>query len=299
MFANAYKIAAKYTFPIHILYRRYDGVCQVLTGSFVVINADGWIVTANHITLMFTELLQSYEEYDTLAQQREVRLNDARLSAEDKQHWVEANPIAPDLVTNLQLWWGGVSATNILDNVTALDAMDLVIGQLDAYLPPDGITYPRFWHPDNPTDPGTSLCKMGYPPIIDTDQPTFDEQTNEFVFPEGAVMPALFPLDGILTRHTALVNNQETYSFPQLFVETSTPSLRGHSGGPLIDVQGNVWGIQSQTRYYPLGFLNEASTQASGEPVVYSYLNLGYSIHSATIVGFLRQNKVAFDLSLP
>jgi hypothetical protein len=36
------------------------------------------------------------------------------------------------------------------------------------------------------------------------------------------------------------------------FIETSTPGLRGQSGGPLFDAKGEIWGIQSRTNFLEL-----------------------------------------------
>jgi hypothetical protein len=42
--------------------------------------------------------------------------------------------------------------------------------------------------------------------------------------------------------------------FPLKWIETSSPGLKGQSGGPLLDERGTIWGVQSNTFSYNLGF---------------------------------------------
>lgn len=43
-------------------------------------------------------------------------------------------------------------------------------------------------------------------------------------------------------------------NFPLALIETSSPGLKGQSGGPIFDKEGTVFGIQSRTMHFPLGF---------------------------------------------
>ena len=49
MFSNAYKIATQYTFPLIISNRFYDQSVESGLGSFVIINEEGWFITAAHV----------------------------------------------------------------------------------------------------------------------------------------------------------------------------------------------------------------------------------------------------------
>src|SRR5438445_12796224 len=49
MFANATALAAEYTHPVVISNRRRDGKVNTNCGSFILVNGDGWILTAAHI----------------------------------------------------------------------------------------------------------------------------------------------------------------------------------------------------------------------------------------------------------
>lgn len=89
------------------------------------------------------------------------------------------------------------------------------------------------------------------------------------------------------------------HPFPLKYLETSSPGLKGQSGGPTFDVHGNIWAIQSSTNSFPLNFeANKLMNQKQAEHIQNQYLNVGLGIHSETIIGFLREMNVTFNLSL-
>lgn len=69
-------------------------------------------------------------------------------------------------------------------------------------------------------------------------------------------------------------------------IETSSPGLRGQSGGPVYDREGRVWGIQSRTIHIPLGF--DPTIIIDGVSTVeHQFLNLGIATHARTVLLFL------------
>jgi hypothetical protein len=100
--------------------------------------------------------------------------------------------------------------------------------------------------------PGVSLARLGYPfqPV----NPTWDDTQNRFKLPL-TTLPPVFLNEGVLSRMIDLqFPNEPPSPFPLRWIETSSPGLKGQSGGPIFDVEGTVWGIQSNTLPYPLGF---------------------------------------------
>lgn len=80
------------------------------------------------------------------------------------------------------------------------------------------------------------------------------------------------------------------------FLETSSPGLRGQSGGPIFDSKGTIWAVQSQTMHLQLGF--SPKIQKNGHEVEENqFLNVGLGIHPELIVAFLRDNNIKFDIS--
>jgi len=49
MFANAYEITREYTKCVVYFFRFFDGTVGSGIGTFIILNPDGWIVTAKHI----------------------------------------------------------------------------------------------------------------------------------------------------------------------------------------------------------------------------------------------------------
>ena len=100
-----------------------------------------------------------------------------------------------------------------------------------------------------------------------------------------------FPIDGIITRFSADQGNLAT-------IELSTPGLRGQSGGPLFDVQGLVYGMQSMTHHLHLGFdVKDLEVVSDGKKTNvsnYPFLHVGHCIHVARIKEFLKQQNVKF-----
>lgn len=80
------------------------------------------------------------------------------------------------------------------------------------------------------------------------------------------------------------------------FLETSSPGLRGQSGGSIFDVNGTLWSIQSHTSHYDLGF--NPSIQMNGKIIEeFQFLNVGSGVHPETLAAFLKENGVPYNLS--
>jgi hypothetical protein len=82
MFSMALEEASKYTLPV-IFTRRYRrGNIASSLGTFVVINQDGWIITADHIAAEIAKVTQSQQEMATYELQKAAIQNDAGLKDE-------------------------------------------------------------------------------------------------------------------------------------------------------------------------------------------------------------------------
>jgi hypothetical protein len=137
---------------------------------------------------------------------------------------------------------------------------------------------------------GKSLCRLGYAfpefnnyKINSDDKLTFTNQGNTNV--------PLFPIDGIITR---LVKDEK-----QIFgIEMSTPGFNGQSGAPLFDTKGIIYGMQSLTKHFHLGFdiTNKEVHIGTNKKIVsnYPFINLGQCLHINIIKDFLKQNNIPF-----
>ena len=183
--------------------------------------------------------------------------------------------------------WPG---TNLVD-VRRHPHIDIAVGRLDPFDPTWITTYPVIKDPAKDFDPGASLCKEGYP--FHSVTPTWDNVANTFQV--GANPLPFFPIEGIFTRVVQIVPPGGS-PYPLMYLETSSPGLRGQSGGPTFDVHGAIWGIQSQTRHYALGFNPPVPGGKNGE-TEHQFLNVGWGVHAATLIGVLSELGVRHAVS--
>ena len=77
------------------------------------------------------------------------------------------------------------------------------------------------------------------------------------------------------------------------YIETSTPGLKGQSGGPIFDSHGNIYGMQVITNHLPLGF--HPMVEYDGRKVVENqFLNVGVGVHVRTIRDILDARGVDY-----
>jgi hypothetical protein len=163
---------------------------------------------------------------------------------------------------------------------------DLAVARLDGFDASKVTTYPTFKDSTKDFRNGASLCKLGYPFAEMT--PTYDEAGQRFDLPADQLNVAYFPIEGIFTRTLTITPPTPAPPFPLLLVETSSPGLRGQSGGPTFDTNGAVWAIQSQTRSIPLGFSPEIKHAGRLEKE-HQFLNVGMGVHVETVLGFFKE----------
>ena len=286
MFRKAYEIAAEFTWPVVLSRRTFAGKCSAAIGSYVVINDEGWIVTAHHIVDLWKKL--SDEDIASKAREADearIRADASLTSKERRRQLSQLGKTKKDDTVRASAWWGrdGVAIKN--GAFISIPAIDIAIAQLEGFDPAWVKTYPKFKDPTKAFEPGQSLCKLGYP--FHQITPIWDDASQGFHF--DAPIPR-FPIDGILTRlvQIALPNGVQS-DFPLMYIETSSPGLLGQSGGPTFDSQGTIWGIQVRTNHLPLGF------NIKGAPE--QFLNVGLGTHAGTLISFFNDHGVNFELS--
>lgn len=263
MFVDAITTASSFTFPLIISNRFQDGSISSHLGSFVLLNEEGWILTAAHIIGETKKHLEHVEEYRNYLHGEGVVIN-------------------PKWILHHSLWFG--ADEHHIPEFHLLPENDLAIGQIKDFVPKAGQRYPKIIDP-SAIRAGRSLCRLGFPfyEINATfSGNTFHYSSELFPIPH-------FPLDGILTR--AISGGNAPWGEVK-WLETSTPGLRGQSGGPLFDSQANLWGIQSMTRHLPLGFTPSVNKGGEG---VDQFINLGWSVHPEVICHFLDRYQVRYQ----
>lgn len=291
MFATACALAHQFTFPVVISQRRWSGETAAGVGAFVVLNEDGWIVTAAHI---FETLVKAE------ADRKEIDAMETEIAAVEKEPGHQPKYIANrvkklraranrDWVTNHSYWWArdGLRA----EDITVVAEADIAIARLEPYPRDMAVRYPVLKDPGVNFQAGTSLCRLGFP--FGQVKATYDAPSDFFKV-EGEM--SFFPLDGIFTRRLRRGRSADG-KFTIDFIETSSPGLVGQSGGPIFDVHGRIWGIQSRTQHIPLGFNPPAPSDSSLRGTVPQFINLGVGVHVATVREVLDHLNVRYDIS--
>jgi hypothetical protein len=291
MFAKAYALASAFTKPVIISVRLYDGTVECNGGAFVIINDEGWIVTAAHLLQSFVVIQQHQKELSAFKARLEAVEKDSALTEKQKRKKLRQLQANPRWITNHSFWWGKDGVR--IDSLKVFPEADIAIGQLKPFDKTMDSTYPVFKDPSKGMNPGTSLCKLGYP--FHKLEASFEETKNEFKLAPSVLPLARFPIEGIYTRNMVIGRTKDG-KHEIKFLETSSPGLRGQSGGPIFDTKGTVWAIQSRTGHFPLGFSPKVNKNGK-EVEENQFLNVGQGVHPDIIVPFLRDNGISFKLS--
>jgi hypothetical protein len=291
MFALACTQARKFTRPVIVSHVQTDGKCGAGVGAYVVINEDGWFVTADHILSMIGEMSTTCKAVQTYNAFVAAVEGDPKLTAKERQRKIASMKKPPkEAPMDFSPYWG---ASLEVEAVHSLPDVDLAVGKFKKFDGASVASYPIFKDPSQPIDQGISLCKLGYPFYEVTPKYT---KGKGFELPPGSVPLPCFPIDGIFTRNVNVVTTGPARTYPLKFLETSSPGLRGQSGGPTFDAKGTVFAIQSRTQHFPLGF-DTHHGQGKKRTLVPQFLNVGWGVHVATVVGFLEELGVGFRKS--
>jgi hypothetical protein len=259
----------------------------------VIVNREGWILTAGHVLEAIDRGVKEEQQAIVLDQQTAAIAADATLSASQKRKKIASlGKLKPDHSIHYSTWFG--KDRLLLFDTQYVEHVDLGVGRLDPFDPTWVSTYPVFKDPTKNFDTGRSLCKLGFP--FHSITPVWHPDLGSFELPAGALPLPYFPIEGIFTRTAELIfQGASLPPFPSRWVETSSPGLRGQSGGPIFDAQGRVWAIQVNTMHLPLGF----SPTVPGQPTnkEHQFLNVGRGVHPDTIFGFLNHLGVKYDVS--
>jgi hypothetical protein len=287
MFRRALDVISHFTLPVIISKRLFSGKVEAGCGTFIIINAEGWIITAAHILadmLISKEHAREYKQYKEEVSRID---SDTKFNAKQKKKHIGRLKFNNNWIINQSYWWGrdGVSAKEWQIDKFA----DLAISKLEPFDGSSINNYPKFRNPSDPIQPGTSLCRLGFP--FHNIQASFDESSNSFRLADGTLPMPRFPLDGIHTRY-AIFRDSNTNRDVK-FIETSSPGLRGQSGGPVFDIDGRICGLQSRTIHLPLGFspkirINEKEVQEN------QFINVGIATDITEILKFFKDKGVSF-----
>jgi hypothetical protein len=290
MFVAALKRVTPFTHPVIVSKRFSTGQVECGCATFIILNADGWILTAAHVIAD----LVAKQAHDRERAEHEAAISaiesQTQLTGKQKKRQIAGlRRDAKKWITNVSYWWGadGLRAEHFVTDQLA----DLALSRLEPFDPKKVDAFPVFRDPEDEIQQGASLCRLGFP--FHEIAATYDEAADIFRLADGTLPVPRFPMDGIYTRGAIFLD--EASGRRVEYVETSTPGLRGQSGGPIFDVQGRICGLQTRTHHFALGF--SPSVKRDGREVREDqFLNVGLGVHVKEILSLLRANSVAVDI---
>ena len=287
MFAKACERVYKFTRPLITSMRTVDGTVSSSCGTFIIINPEGWILTAGHL---FDSFVKYQQDMKKIKEVEEINARKASMAVPGAMTLPDTIQLDPKWITNHSFWWGGDGLR--ITSVYVNREIDIALAKLDGFRPDMVQEYPIFRDPDT-MRPGTSICRTGFPfANIATD---FDEGSKSFRIRNGVLPLPFFPNDGIHTRNVLKQNKSREGNYDMLYVETSTPGLKGQSGGPIFDTNGHIYAMQVQTNHIPLGF--HPISEYDGKSIVENqFLNVGIGVHGKLLQQIMRDHHISFKV---
>jgi Trypsin-like peptidase domain len=288
MFAKAVADVAEYTRPVIISKRLENQQVTCGMATFVVINDSGWVLTCAHVVQDVLLAAQHAKERAQYAQDINAINATASYSTGKKKHEINQLKRNWEWITNHSLWWAVDNLT--FDTVHFDIPADIACTQLKGAIDKLEVKkYPVFANIAKPIEQGTSLCRLGFP-FYDI-KALFDDNSGQFSIPDLPPI-ARFPNDGIMTRNI-MIEDANTKRKVH-FLETSSAGLRGQSGGPIFDINGHVWALQSRTQHLPLGFSPTVKLK-NKEITEHQFMHVGWGTHVSHIREMLEKLKVPFQ----
>lgn len=292
MFVEAIEKAAGYTRAVHSIIRTYGGKQIIPSASTLFfVNEQGCAITCKHVAEMLMSADKVNKQYDAFKKERDAIKTDPKFKQllkglELKYHM---KPSAPIQIKN-----------NFVDCVDAMESfdvmlhptLDLAIVQFKGFSQLHYKGCALFLKEDQSIHQGKFLCRLGFPfPEFTNFQ--FNETADDIEWNStGVNVSPRFPIEGMVTRFLADPTHN-VYG-----IEMSTPGLRGQSGGPLFDNQGQVYGMQFSTKHLHLGFdIVDKDLVIDGQIKKvsnYSFIHLGQCIHVSAIKSFLQQHGIKY-----
>jgi hypothetical protein len=294
MFVKAIEEIQKFTRPIHIIVRYYgNDYVTPGTGTLFFVNDEGVAITCKHIADNIIQADTINQRYSSIKDERnsfgtkiDGRYKKQMAALETQYALVKQESI-------IQIKWTIMDA---FDTITTIDCithpyLDLAILKFKGFTKKLYSGHARFLKDSSAVKQGKYLCRYGYPfPEFDNYRYDLLKDDIEYTTTGNPATPS-FPIDGIITRH--LGDRKQIIG-----IEMSTPGLRGQSGGPLFDEEGNVYGMQYATNHLHLGFdmknkeiVSEGKkTKVNNQP----FLHVGHCVHVDRIKEFLAEHQIRF-----
>ncbi len=144
LFSKCLRSVEKYTLPVILSRLRFDKQIESFCGTFIVINRDGWVLTAAHIVKEMLLMATHANEIQAYNSARVALQNDSQLTEKKKRAKIGALGANPAWVIEQATLWIGAST---LVDFRLDEPADIAIGRLDPFDPNSISEYPVFKNP--------------------------------------------------------------------------------------------------------------------------------------------------------
>ncbi|SFD30988.1 S1 family peptidase [Spirosoma endophyticum] len=291
MFVDAIERVDSFTRPMHSIVRLY-GHSEVVPGTATLffVNQEGCAITCKHVAELIAQSDPIYHNYREFQGARRDVLREQNAAHLISKLEVKFKLSADTIIRVRNNFIGCVDQFQKL-TIDKHPTQDLALLRFEGFNRILYRSHATFLGDSSRIKPGRSLCRLGYP-FPEFTNFRYNSATDDIEWTTtGRVTSPSFPIDGIVTRLMAEANTVNG-------IEMSTPGLRGQSGGPLFDMKGLIYGMQSATRHLHLGFdivdhevlVNGRKSRVSNYP----FLNVGQCVHVDVIKAFLREKGVPY-----
>lgn len=292
MFVKAIEIAKQFTRPIHSI-ERYYGSTDVIPGaaSLFFVNAEGWALTCKHVADMIigaNEIQKRKDSFDSDFTGQKGKKKDKQILRElEKKYGLNRQTILEIRNRFINCLEGDLAF-----EITTHKDLDIALLKFNNFAKLLCLNFPIFPKETVALKQGKFLCRLGFPfPEFKNFQYNFSSDRIEWINTGKDITP-IFPIEGMLTRHIVDTNNQI------IGFEMSTPGLRGQSGGPVFDSEGQVWGMQCATNHLDLNFDVNIEVVRNGQTKTVkdsAFLHVGNCVHVDILKSFMHEHNVNFQ----
>lgn len=255
-------------------------------GTMMVLNKHGDILTCKHTAEQFIIQGELASRYKDICKELSNAKNSNERKKIEKKYALTPNSM---VLTEINNPFANNKGESVTFNIILHDTLDMAI------LRPENIifevdNYPVF--SKKIPEQGQSVCRLGFA-FPEYDIYEYSEKLKAIVRKEKIIASfPVFPIDGIITR-TVVDENKNAYA-----IETSTPGLRGQSGGPIFGPDGLIYGMQYMTKHMDMNIDINMKVKRGVEERKVDYtpfLGLGVGISSTEIIKFLEKNNIEFN----
>ena len=291
MFVHAIEIAAKYTRAIHSICRNYgSSIVEPGTATLFFVNSDGWALTCGHVADQLAAGVALHRKAEAFRKELSTlqgtqKQRELLRETEKKYGYTKNTPF------ELRNRFMDCVEGNLKFSIIKHQRYDVALVKFEDYTRLLCDTFPVFPSDTSSLQQGKMLCRLGFP-FPEFTNFAYDDKTDKINWSDtGRRTTPRFPIEGMVTRRL-LDDKREVFGF-----EMSTPGLRGQSGGPALDAEGKVWGMQFRTAHLDLDFDVDQEVMRNGlqkRVTDSAFLHTGLCIHVDVLKSFLKDKSVVF-----